>query len=85
MIKVPAEEFQRDFGKFQDLALTQPVTVTREGRDSAVLISCEEYLQLKRRARRVIRLEDFTEAEIEAIAKSKAPAEAAAFDHEVGR
>jgi hypothetical protein len=29
MIKVSAAEFQRNIGRYQDLALTQPVAVTR--------------------------------------------------------
>jgi hypothetical protein len=33
MIKVPAAEFQRNVGRYQDLALTQPVAVTRNGRE----------------------------------------------------
>ena len=39
MLKVPAGEFQRNIGRYQDLALTQPVAVTRNGRERTVLIS----------------------------------------------
>jgi PHD/YefM family antitoxin component YafN of YafNO toxin-antitoxin module len=51
MIKVPAAEFQRNIGRYQDLALTQPVAVTRNGRERTVMISIEEYQRLKRRDR----------------------------------
>jgi PHD/YefM family antitoxin component YafN of YafNO toxin-antitoxin module len=43
MIKVSAAEFQRNIGKYQDAALTQPVVVARNGRDRTVMISVEEY------------------------------------------
>ena len=33
MVKVSAAEFQRNIGRYQDLALTQPVAVTRNGRE----------------------------------------------------
>jgi prevent-host-death family protein len=67
MIKVPAAEFQRNIGRYQDLALTQPVAVTRNGRERTVMISIEEYHRLKRRDRQVLALGDFTEADIAAL------------------
>jgi len=44
-----AGEFVRQFAHFSDLALSQPVVVTRNGRPRSVLISFEEYERLKRR------------------------------------
>src|SRR4051812_14654470 len=43
MLKVSAAELQRNIGRYQDLALTQPVVVTRNGRERTVMISIEEY------------------------------------------
>lgn len=43
MLKVSAAEFHRNIGRYQDLALWQPVAVTRNGCDGTVLISKEEY------------------------------------------
>ncbi|QGM47913.1 type II toxin-antitoxin system prevent-host-death family antitoxin [Methylocystis heyeri] len=83
MLKVSAAEFQRNIGRYQDLALRQPVAVTRNGRESCVLISTEEYRRLKRREREVLGIEDFTEADAEAVRRAEAPAESAAFDHEL--
>jgi len=85
MIKVPAAEFQRNIGRYQDLALTQPVAVMRNGRERTVMISIEEYQRLKRRDREVLALSDFTEADIAALEATQAPAAARAFDHEVER
>jgi len=83
MVKVPSAEFQKNIGRYQDLALTQPVTVTKNGRDRTVLISVDEYHRLKRRDRQVMAPSDFTEADIAAIERASPPAEAARFDHEV--
>lgn len=83
MIRVPASTFVRNFGRYQDTALTEPVAITSNGRERTVMISAEEYRRLKRRDRRVLGLEDFTEAEIDAISRSEAPAETSRFDHEV--
>lgn len=82
MIKVSSAEFQRNIGRYQDLALTQPVAVTRNGRERTVMISTEEYNRLKRRDRQVLRLEDFTDEMIEAIEKAEPPEEASQYDHE---
>ena len=83
MIKVPAAEFQRNIGRYQDMALTQPVAVTRNGRERTVMISVEEYHRLKRRDRRVMSLEDFTDADIAALEAVRAPESAKAFDDEL--
>ncbi|HVP83419.1 MAG TPA: type II toxin-antitoxin system Phd/YefM family antitoxin [Rhizomicrobium sp.] len=83
MVKVSAAEFQKNFGRYQDVALKEPVTVTRNGRDRTVLLSIEEYDRLKRRDRRVMSLDDFTEEDIAAIEQAQVPPEAAQFNHEV--
>jgi prevent-host-death family protein len=85
MIKVSAADFQRNIGKYQDLALTQPVAVTRNGRERTVMISIEEYHRLKRRDRQVLGLEDFSDADIAALERVRAPEEAKAFDDELNR
>ena len=82
MPTVTSAEFQRDFGRYQDLALTEPVTVIRNGRERLVLISAEEYRRLKQRDREVLGLDDFTEADLQAIRAAEPPPEAAAFDEE---
>ena len=54
MIRVSSTEFGKEIGRYQDAALSQPVVVTRNGRDRTVMISAEEYVRLKRRDRRVL-------------------------------
>jgi PHD/YefM family antitoxin component YafN of YafNO toxin-antitoxin module len=82
LLTIPAAEFQRNIGRYQDLAPSQPVAVTRNGREGTVLISSREYQRLKRRDREVLGLDDFTEADIAALEASRPPDEAKAFDHE---
>ena len=83
MRRVSSTEFQKKVGLYQDLALTEPLTITRNGRDKIVVVSAEEYHRLKCRDREVLRVEELSVDDLEAIATAKPPAKAAAFDHEV--
>ena len=67
MIRVSSTEFGKDVGRFQDIALAQPVVVTRNGRDRTVMISAEEYLRLKRRDRQVFAAGELPDDMIDAI------------------
>ena len=40
-----------DFGRYQEVALTEPVAITRNGRERVVILSVDEYHRLKRRDR----------------------------------
>jgi prevent-host-death family protein len=81
-MKVASADFQKHIGRYQDVALTQPVVVTRNGRERTVLISAEEYQRLKRRDRRVIKLEDFTDEDIAALEAIEIPPEADRYNDE---
>jgi prevent-host-death family protein len=70
-ITVTAAEFHRNVGVYQDMALTRPVAITKNGRERTVLLSADEFHRLKRRDRKVLGLADFTDEEIEAIANAK--------------
>lgn len=83
MVKVAFVEFQKNIGRYQDLALTEPVMVTRNGREGTVLLSAAEYERLTRRDRRVMGLEDFTAEDIAAIERAEPLPECARYDHEV--
>lgn len=83
MIKISSIDFGREPEHYQGLALAEPVLVTREGHDSVVVISAEEFRQLKLRDREVIGIEDFTAAEIEAVRTAQPSPEADAFNHEL--
>lgn len=83
MVTITSVEFQRNFGRYQDEALKEPVAITRNGRERIVVLSADEYHRLKKRDRKVMSLDDFTEADMQAIMSAETPAEAAAFDHEM--
>lgn len=84
MVKISSAEFQKNIGRYQDEALTQPVTITKNGRERTVLISAAEYDRLKRRDRRVMEPADFTAEDIAAIERAEPPAGSARFDGETG-
>lgn len=47
MITITAAELQKQFGRYRDTALTEPVSITHHGRDSVVMLSAAEYGRLK--------------------------------------
>ncbi|WP_202801983.1 type II toxin-antitoxin system prevent-host-death family antitoxin [Rhodovulum sp. PH10] len=82
-MKVSTAEFIRNFGPLADKALSEPLTITKNGRDRLVVISADEYARLKRRDRRVVALEEFTEEEVALIAKAEVPPGHEALDAEL--
>jgi PHD/YefM family antitoxin component YafN of YafNO toxin-antitoxin module len=82
-MKVSTAEFIKSYGTLADKALTEPVVITKNGRDRLVVLSAEEYARLKRRDRRAVRLEDFTDEEMALIASAKARPEDAHLDAEL--
>lgn len=82
-MKISTAEFIKNYGTLADKALAEPVIITKNGRDRLVVLSAEEYARLKRRDRRVVRLEDFTEKEMKLIAQAEVPAEYAHLDDEL--
>ena len=61
MATTSATDFQKRVGEFSDLARREPVTVTRHGRPSLVLLSAEDYHRLKQieeRATKALRIHD---------------------------
>jgi len=82
-MRITTADFIKNYGAVADRALSEPVTITKNGRDRLVVISAEEYARLKRRDRRVVKLEDFTAEEIALIAEAETPAESEALDAEL--
>jgi prevent-host-death family protein len=83
MVTISSAEFQRNFGMYQDKALTQPVSITRNGRERVVMVSAEEYHRLKRRAREVLPVSSLSKADLEAIAKTDMDSRHAHLDLEL--
>lgn len=66
-VRVRATEFQRRIGYYQDLALKQPVFITKDGRDKTVLLSAQEYKRLTDNTRKVQTLAEISDAALKAI------------------
>lgn len=47
MTKVTATEFQQNVGKYNDIAMREPVVITKQNRETLVLLSIEDYRRLK--------------------------------------
>lgn len=54
MRHVSSQELQRNIGQVQDMALQEPVSITRHGRERLVLLSAEEYQRLKIRDKQAL-------------------------------
>ena len=46
-MRVSSAEFLNSYGALTDKALSEPVTITRNGRDRLVVLSVKEYERLK--------------------------------------
>jgi prevent-host-death family protein len=74
MREVPTTEFTRNFGVYREVVQREPVAVTSHGRPTGYFISALEYQEfqrLKAMSRRVRRIEDFSEEEIDEMAATR--------------
>lgn len=76
MATVPASEVQKNFGAFHDQALTEPVRVTRYGRETVVILSAREFHALKQAQRQSLSVADLSAEELAEIARAEIPAAA---------
>lgn len=81
-MRATAADIAKNFGAFADKALTEPVTITKYGREHLVLLSAAEYERLRRRDRQVFRSRELPADLTEAIAQAGPPAEAERFNDE---
>lgn len=82
-LKVTTADFIKNFGQLSDKALTEPLTITKNGRDRLVVISVDEYERLKARDRRVLLAEDVSDEMLAALARTDdIPPEAIALNSE---
>ena len=66
-MRVSSAEFIRNFGSYSDSALSEPIVITKNGRDRLVLISIDEYKHLT----------DLLESSAETSRSERAPAKPA--------
>jgi prevent-host-death family protein len=74
MLTVNASEFQKRVGEFTDIARREPVTVTRHGRPSVVVLSAEDYKRMKQieeRATKVVAVSNLPRETIRAMRAAK--------------
>jgi len=81
-MRVTMADFVEHDASLADRALSEPVTITENGRDRLVVPSVEEYERLCRMDRRVLRAGELTDEEIALIANAEVPAEHAYLDEE---
>ena len=82
-MRVTTADFIKNYGALADQALSEPLTITKNGRDRLVVMSASEYVRLKQRDRRVVRVENITDEELALIKAAEVPAEYAHLDAEL--
>lgn len=75
MQTVTSAEAQKNFGRYRERALEEPVVVTQYGKPSVVILSAAEYERLRELDRRVVLLDQMSDAEIEEMAAAEIPPE----------
>lgn len=83
MARVPASEFQREFGRLRAVAHREAVIVTSHGRDDVVLLSAGEYRRLRSLDRRAMHVSELTDDELAALDTVEISAEATRYNHEM--
>ncbi len=74
-ITVPSTEVQKDFDLWHDKAMSEPVQVTKHGRETAYLVSAEIFHELWRSYRRRVEVRDLSDNEMAMIAEADVPDE----------
>jgi len=83
MKRVSSAEFKKHSGRYQDMALSEPVAITKHDRPAFVLLSFEEFEKLKSNSRRVLHVSQLSDKDLAAIAEAHVPEEYAHFDDEL--
>lgn len=74
-ITAPASKVQKNFGAFHDQALSEPVRVTKYGRETVYIVSAETFHALKQGWREAVASADLSDQEAVLIAAAEIPAE----------
>jgi len=79
-MKITSVEFQQDVERYQKAALSEPVIISRNGREMIVLVSASTFETLVR-GRAARRTEDLDEETLKAIAAAEVPGDFAYLDN----
>jgi prevent-host-death family protein len=71
-MRVSSTEFQQNIGRYQDIAIREPVRITKNGRNHTVLVSAD-FFETVLKGRVARRVEDLDDATLEAIALAEVP------------
>jgi PHD/YefM family antitoxin component YafN of YafNO toxin-antitoxin module len=80
---VTAAEFEKDAGRYREIALNEPVSITEDGEARVVMVSADEYHRLKRRDRLALRPWELSDEMIAALAQAEPSRDAEQFNHEM--
>jgi antitoxin StbD len=69
-----SSEVQKNFGAYHDQALSEPVRVTKYGRETVYIVSAKTYHELKQAQREAIASADLTDTELALIEAAEIPA-----------
>jgi PHD/YefM family antitoxin component YafN of YafNO toxin-antitoxin module len=81
-MRVTTAEFIKNDGTLADNALSEPVIITKNGRNRLVVVSAAEYDRLMRRNRRAIRPKELSDQDLALIEAAEVPSEYAHLDAE---
>jgi prevent-host-death family protein len=84
MVTVTSADLQKQFGRYRELALREPVTVTHHGRESLVVMSAAEFRRLRALdSRQAFYAWELPEDLVNALQSAEPPAFTAQYDHEL--
>jgi antitoxin StbD len=74
-VSAPASEVQKKFGTYHDRAMSEPVRVTKYGRETVYIVSAKTFHDLKQAKREAVASKDLTDAEVSLIEAAEIPDE----------
>jgi hypothetical protein len=84
MATVTSTEFQKNVGLYNDMAQREPVIITKQKRETLVVLSFDEYSRLKTMdTRRAYHPSDLPEEFLVALENAEPPKWTEMYDHEV--
>ena len=70
-----SSDVQKNFGAYHDRALSEPVRVTKYGRETVYIVSAKTFHEMKQSQREAIASADLSDAELALIEAAEIPAE----------
>jgi prevent-host-death family protein len=84
MVTITSSDLRKQFDRYRELALKEPVSVTHHGHESLVVLSVDEFKRLKALdTRQALYAWELPEDLAKALEQAEPPAFAAQFDHEL--